>query len=397
MKPADGRTNILFIFVQMDILGGSERLVYHLVERIDRTRFNPSLAWFYGDRKRRDFERLGVCLYQVPKTKRFDLGTMRRMAAIIEENDIQVVNAHHFLSLIYAFYGCKVRDRAGLVYTEHSAWEVDRISAPWRRIGREVLARTDAAVGVSEPVSERIRTVFCMDRTKVATIANGVDLGALAPRCAERTLRRRLGLSETDLVVGIVANLRRVKNHLLLFRAFRALSRDLAGVKLVLVGQGPAGEPDNTEPSLRQFTADHGLADRVLFLGYRTDIPELLHLMDLFCLTSTQEGLPISLIEAMAAGLPVIGTDAPGIREVIDHGANGFLVPQADPGPLEQRMRQLLSDRVQREAFGRRSRAIAMERYSLAACVARYQDLFARVRRPARDAGTRVQPRAEAV
>lgn len=382
MNFPDRRINVLFVFVQIDVMGGSERLVYQLIERLDRRVFNPSLAWFYGDRKRKDFEKLGIRLYPVPKTKRFDFGAMRRMAAIIEENDIHVVNAHHFLSLIYSFYGCKVRDRAGLVYTEHSAWEIDRISAPWKRIGREVLARTDAAVGVSEAVSERIGTVFRMDRSLVNTIENGVDVDLLGKDRGRRALRQRLGLAESDLVVGTVANLKKVKNHMLLLRALKPLTRSVRNVKLVLVGQGGA-DPESTEQELRHYAAEQGLADRVHFLGYRSDIPELLGIMDLFCLTSLQEGLPISLIEAMAAGLPVIGTDVPGIRDVIEPGKNGFLVRLDDSTGLEKKMRQVLCDRAMRTAFGRQSRATAAARYSLTACVSRYQDLFRAVRRPA--------------
>ena len=116
-------------------------------------------------------------------------------------------------------------------------------------------------------------------------------------------LRGTLGLTDRDMVIGIVANLKEVKNHLFLLQAFAKVAEEFENVKLLLVGRGFAGESDNTEDDLRLFVNNHRLAERVLFLGYRTDIPELLQVMDVFCLTSLREGLPIGLIEAMAAGL----------------------------------------------------------------------------------------------
>ena len=252
-------------------------------------------------------------------------------------------------------------------------------------------------MGVSAAVSERIRTAFRVDPAKVTTIPNGVDLEVFGSRREARMLRRRLGLAESDLVVGMLANLKKVKNHMFLLRALTAMAADMKSVKLVLIGQGTPDDPESTEQELRRFVADHGLADRILFLGYRTDIPALLSVMDLFCLTSLQEGLPVSLIEAMAAGLPVIGTDVPGIRDVIEPGRNGFLVKLGDGDGLEKKMRLLLCDRATRAAFGRESKAIASRRYSLSACVARYEDLLLASRKDEDDARESPEERAAAM
>jgi glycosyltransferase involved in cell wall biosynthesis len=111
-------------------------------------------------------------------------------------------------------------------------------------------------------------------------------------------------------------------------------------------------------------------------LGYRSDIPEILNIMDIFCLTSLKEGLPISLIEAMSVGRPVIGTDVDGIRDVIVHNKNGFLVCSGDVNDLKESMITLLNNEALCQKMGRESKSMTKEYYSLDRCVTQYHDLF---------------------
>ncbi len=131
-------------------MGGSESLVRNLIRNIDRHRFNPSIAWFYGDNPLQEYVKLNIPLHHVPKTKRLDFQTMRQLSEIIRKNDIDVVNAHHFLSMAYAYYGCKMKNHRGLMYTEHSEWEIDSISWKWKKIGSYMLNRLDRSIGVGE-------------------------------------------------------------------------------------------------------------------------------------------------------------------------------------------------------------------------------------------------------
>jgi L-malate glycosyltransferase len=178
------------------------------------------------------------------------------------------------------------------------------------------------------------------------------------------------------MVIGIVANLKKVKNHLFLLQAFAKLAKEYARVKLLVIGQGFAGESDNTDRDLRLFVENHRLVERVLFLGYRTDIPELLQVMDVFCLTSLREGLPIGLIEAMAAGLPVVGTNVEGIRDVITPNLDGVVVAPGEVTALKDALISLLQNPQLRERIGKAGRDKAVGRYSLERCVREYERLF---------------------
>ena len=369
------KVNILFVITQMG-MGGSERLVHNLALRLDRSRFNPSVAWLVGSEALKEYEDLQVPLHYVPKTKRVDFSTMRRLARIIESESIDIVNAQHFMPAIYAYYGCKLAAKTALVFTAHSRWEIEDTSLKWRVAGGYLLRRIDASVGVSPDVSSAIQSVFKTKASQTVTIENGVDTDLFGREKDVQGLRRSLGLTDRDIVIGTVGNLKRVKNHLLLLQAFAKVSEELESVKLLIVGRGSMVESDDTEDDLRLFVNNHRLAERVSFLGYRTDIAGLLQVMDIFCLTSLREGLPISLMEAMAAGLPVVGTNVQGIRDVITPNVDGILVELGDVTALKVALIGLIRDEQRRNNLGRAGHEKAVRKYSLQRCVREYEQLF---------------------
>lgn len=369
------RVNILFVMPQMG-MGGSERLVHNLALRLDRNRFALSVAWLYGNEVLQEFKDLRVPLHYVPKTRRIDFATMRALQKIVEDNQIDVVNAQHFMPAIYSYYGCKVAAKKALIFTAHSRWEVEETPFKWRVAGGYLLRRLDTSIGVTLDVSNAIQSVFKTGAHQTVTIENGVDTDLFTPEKDAHGLSDSLGLTDRDIVIGVVANLKRVKNHLFLLQAFAKIAVELENVKLLIIGQGFAGSRDNTEPDLRLFISNNRLAGRVLFLGYRTDIRNLLHVMDVFCLTSLREGLPIGLIEAMAAGRAVVGTNVEGIRDVIEDDKDGFLVEIGDVQDLANTLLGLVKDPELRRTLGSAARRKAVERYSLKRCVEKYERLF---------------------
>jgi len=369
------KVKVLFLIPQMG-MGGSERLVHNLVRKMDRNRFNPSLAWLNGAEALQEFRDLHVPLYYVPKIKRVDFSTMRNLAKLIESECIDIVNAHHFMPAVYAYYGCKVAANKALVFTAHSRWEIEDTPLKWRVAGGYLLRRIGASVGVTSDVSSAIQSEFRINASHVVTIENGVEIDLFSRERNVGGLRSSLGLGDGDVVIGIVANLKKVKNHLFLLQAFAKIAEEYDHVKLLVIGQGFPGEPDNTENDLRLYVNSHGLAEKVSFLGFRADVGELLHVVDVFCLTSLREGLPIGLIEAMAAGLPVVGTNVAGIRDVITRNEDGILVELGDVMALKDALTRLISDPGWRRRLGRAGRGKAVQKYSLQRCVREYEQLF---------------------
>jgi len=367
------KINILFVIIQMK-MGGTERLVHNIALNIDRKFFNPSILWFFGQTPLKEFKDLRIPLYHVPKTQRFDFVAMRKLSNIIRNNNIQVVNAHHFMSMVYSFYGCKIKNNRKLIYTEHSKWEVEQISFKWRIIGCYLMKKLNAVVGINNLVADSLQNKFKIKHQKVYTIKNGVDLNRFSKK--NRFLKRELNIPNNIAVIGIVANFRKVKNHIFLLKAFKNLLKEYKNVKLLFIGQGFKGDKENSEHEIKHFIEDNQLNNNVLLLGFRADIANLLNIMDIFCLSSFKEGLPISLIEAMAAGLPVVGTDVEGIRDIIINGKNGFLVQIDDVKGLKNALYTLLNDESLRQKMGRESKSLANQAYSLDYCINQYQDLF---------------------
>ena len=358
-------------------MGGSERLVLELAKGIDKDRFEPSIAWFEGEIPSPGFRELGIPLYYVPKKKRFDYPAIRKMANILINNRIDVVNAHHFMPFIYSSLAALRKKDTRVIYTAHSIWEIEQLPWYWKFIGSRLFNNTTLAVGVDESISNSLRKTFHLTEKNCFTIRNGVDIHSFETSMADRNqVRHELGINREDFVLGMVANFRAVKNHLFLLEAFYRLASKDERWKLVLVGQGFERDTDNTEPELRKYVADKGLEKNVLFLGFRPDVGKLLGGMDIFCMTSIKEGLPISILEAMASGLPIIGTDVEGINSVVEPNRNGFLAGLNKVDEFRKYIELLLVDEELRRRFGEASRKIAFEKYSFDKCIAGYQELF---------------------
>jgi glycosyltransferase involved in cell wall biosynthesis len=197
-------------------------------------------------------------------------------------------------------------------------------------------------------------------------ISNGCDVAEIADRAARaRWLRGR----DERLVVGMVARLDPIKDQATLIRAFAEVAEQHPQAELWLIGDGERAW------QLCELAAAEGVADRIVFWGPRRDVPELLGQMDLFAFSTTRdEGFGIALIEAMAAGLPVVASDVPACREVVDDGAAGILVPAGDHGGLAQAIGALLSSEQERAAWGDLALQRAASCYDAGSCAAAWYD-----------------------
>ena len=356
-------------------IGGSETLIYSLAHNLDQNKFNTSIAWFYNEKICTPFNELEMPLYHIPKLRKFDLSTINRLGSIIKNDGIDIVNAHHFMPMFYSFCGGKFKYKAKLVYTEHSKWEIEQVSFKWKTIGRYLIKNIDAVVGVSDSVKEVLQKKFKINPKKIYTIKNGVEIDKYTNN-KNNFLKNELNIANDTIIIGIIANFRKIKNHIFLLKAFYELLKKNSNLKLLLIGKGFDGDSENSEEEVRKYIHENKIDNNVLLLGHRSDIPELLSIMDIFCLTSKKEGLPLSLIEAMAAGLPLVGTDVEGIRDIICHGKNGFLVKPGDTSGLTDILDGLINNKPLLHKLSQNSKNTAKEFYSLDSCIRGYEDLF---------------------
>lgn len=328
------KVRILFVISQLGA-GGSERVVLDLAKGLEPSQFDVYLVAFNSGVLEQAFRDVCKRVFLVHKKPGFDLSAMLRVSGIIAEFNIDVINAHHYMPCFYSFLGAVLLRNRRLIYTEHSVSEVDGIYASNHgRLLRWMLYRIAGVVGVSREVRDAFRKYYPMHSRKISAILNGVDIPKFSSRKHRAKVREQFRFLPEDFVIGTVANFRKVKNHACVVRAAARLKRVCPQARFLFIGTGFPGDAENSEDELRQMIAALELEDRIVLAGYRDDIPLLLSSLDVFCLPSLSEGLPVSILEAMAAMVPVIGSNVAGIREVVDSGKTGLLFASDDDEEL---------------------------------------------------------------
>ena len=367
---------VVFQILPSLAVGGAERLVVHLMEHLNRERFAPvciclesPLGTHYEARVRA----LGAPLYFLEKGEKMSLGVLRKLDALFRQYRPAVVHTH-ILGLNYA-YPLMIRYRTpARVYTVHSLAEKDvgrrtgpivRALAFRYRVGRVV------PVAIAEEVRVTIQRVYGYPDPPL--IPNGVPTDEYAPDPDTRAQWRQAhGIEPHATVLTHVGRFAPPKNHALLIEAFAQVRSD-APLYLLLVGGG------ELQDAVRAQVAGLGLESRVRFLGIRADVADILRASDVFVLSSRWEGNPLSVMEAMAAGLPVVSTGVGGVPELVREGETGLLVPSEDAGALAQAMQALVDDPVRRQAMGEAARRHAVAHFDIRHTVRGYEQLYERL------------------
>lgn len=206
-------------------------------------------------------------------------------------------------------------------------------------------------IAVSEAVKEHLEHDFGVPQEKIRVIHNGIDLERFRQRSPafKSELKKSLGLGEGP-VIGVIARLSDVKGHRYLIEAMPRLLQRFPAAQLLIVGEG------KMKQELLRLVRTLGIGEKVFFMPSVSDASDILPVMDVFVLPSLKEGLGLSLMEAMAQGVSVVGSDVGGIKDLIDNGTNGLLVAPADPAGIAEAVCRLLGDAATRELFGSNAR-----------------------------------------
>lgn len=297
------------------------------------------------------------------------LSRLRMIPQMIRHERIRIVHTFLFDA---DFYGMLAARRGGpwAIVTTRRAIKRGRLL---HLLGyRMTNPFVDRIVCNSEAVSRFTLHAEGASRKKVVVIPNGVD-AARFERGDGATMRRRLGLRAEDTVVGAVGTIKKVKGQTVLFEAMRPLFERHSALRLVLAGEVTRGYGEE----LRRQAAAAGLQERVLFPGVIEEVPDLLAALDLFVLPSLSEGMSNALLEAMAAGRPIVATEAGGNGECLGGGNAGLLVPPGDPEALGRALEKLLEAPDRRRELGRRAQTRAQDEYSLGKMLDRTETLYA--------------------
>ncbi len=312
-----------------------------------------------------EFAAAGVGVHRVPKRGGLDPTLVPRLALRLRELRASVVHTHNPLPLIYGAPAARLVG-ARAIHTKHGINPGSRSHLLLRRAAAQL---THAFVAVSETTCEQARAQHDAPLDRLSTIPNGIRLDRYAPDAAARAdVRAELGLGDA-FVIGTVGRIDANKNQALLVRAMAPLLSDK--VRLVIVGDGDA------RAELATAIAQLPNPAFAIMTGPRTDVPRVIQAFDVFALSSTSEGLPLVVPEAMSASLPIVTTNVGGLSTVVDHMHTGFLV---DVSSAEEQLRAALSmlvnDPARAREMGARARHVALERYSHERMVDEYLALY---------------------
>jgi len=317
--------------------GGAERVVYDYAISHDRSRYEPEVCCVLsGGELARDLERRGVPVHVLSRRSKADLRATFSLARIISRGGFDVVHNHNLTGVLVGVPAAVIGRAGAVVRTEHNV-----VAERWPLRGalcRLAALREDAQIAVSGAVRDSHVAARTAAPSRFVTIWNGIDDSRLGVEDPRPQVRRELGIEDGVIVCLTVGSLTPQKNHRVLLEAASRLAADLPAARFLIVGDGPL------RADLEARARELGVGGSVEFVGESFDVPRFLKAANVFVLSSLWEGLPITLIEAMSAGLPCVVTSVGGIPEIIADGENGLLVEPNDPDALAQAIRRVASD-----------------------------------------------------
>jgi glycosyltransferase involved in cell wall biosynthesis/ubiquinone/menaquinone biosynthesis C-methylase UbiE len=352
------RIKVVTLVDYLTLAGGAERLALLIATRLDRDRFESILCVSRfpvqdGPELRESdivaLERLkqtDVRFLALKRRRKIEVAPWVRLERFLSRERVDVLHTHKFGSNVWGTLVGRIARVPVIVAHEHT-WSYE--GQPLRRfLDRELIARgADRFIAVSREDQRRMSEVEHIDPARTIFIPNGVPPLA-AP--SGKDLRSELGIAADAPVVGVVGMMRPQKAQDVLLRAVAPLAAEWPQLRVLIVGDGPERK------SLEGIAAELGISEHVLFLGDRTDIPDVLGALDVAVSCSDFEGSPLAVMEYMDAGLAIVATAVGGTPDLIEDGVHGLLVRPRDPEALGRAIATLLRDRASAQAMGERAR-----------------------------------------
>jgi len=366
--PAPPRLGVVQVVISL-VPGGTERLVIEITKRllpianVAVACLDQEGAWA------RELTDLGVPLTVLHRRPGFQPQLGRALARYARTSGARVLHCHQYSPFIYGSLARLFSPGLRVAYTEHGRLN-DAPPSMKRRVANGAFGLVPGWTGAVSADLRRHMLEEGFRAERVAVLYNGIEPGPLPTVHQREEVRAELGVAPGTLVIGTVARLDPVKDLSTLLTAVAALRQPWPTARLVVVGDG--AERESLEARAREL----GLGDGVRFTGARRDARRLLTGFDIYANTSIHEGVSLTILEAMAAALPVVATSAGGNPEVVVNGETGLLVPVRTSQSVTTALARLAADPVQARRFGAAGRARLEERFSMDRMVAEYLDVY---------------------
>lgn len=354
-------------------IGGLENGVVNLINHMPPSRYRHAIicATDHTDFIKR-IHRRDVAVYALNKQPGNDLHAQYRLWKLLRQLRPAIVHTRNIGTIEYVIPAL-LAGVARRVHGEHGRdmLDIDGRNKKYLLMRRLYAPFVSRFITMSRDLEQWLVEVVGIRRDKVTQLYNGVDL----ERFNNATVynRHQFGLNENDFVIGTVGRLQGEKDQATLIKAFSLLQTErpsTGAIKLLIIGDGPERE------KLERLAVERGMADRTLFLGPRDDVASMLGLLDLFVLPSLGEGISNTILEAMAAALPVVATNVGGNPELVDEGRTGLLVAAADERAMADAITVYIKSPELLLQHGAAGRKVVEERFSILAMVNRYMESY---------------------
>ena len=353
--------------------GGLEKGVVNITNHLNSKGFEISICCLENSGAFEKRLNHGTKVFVMNKQPGIDYLLPLRLARLFRREKTMIVHTHELGTYLYGTVGAKLALRPRIIHGEHGGLLQSSESRKKYLIVRRCLSYvTDVIHTMSADLKHALAHMTRINPGKIVTILNGVESEKFGRTSSSRS-RVMLGIEPEVFVIGTVGRLSPVKNFELLIRIIPKLNHIGIHPKVLFVGDGPSRS--NLESLIKKCC----LEEQIIFLGNRSDVPELLSAMDIFVLPSLSEGLSNSILEAMATGIPVIASDVGGNSELVVHNETGFLFPPGDGNALSQRIAELAGNPEKRYKMGISGRRRIEESFTLEKMIQNYEQLYRNV------------------
>jgi len=352
-------------------IGGGESHVLDLVKFLDRKRFKSTVLSFTSGMMVDNLNELGVECYVIPTTTPFDIRIWKRVKILIQNLNINIVHAHGTRAMSNSYWA-SIASNVPIIYTVHGWSFHDDQSMLIRKIRASsekfLVSKAQGIISVSRSNQQTGEKEFGSFKSEI--IPNGIDTNHFSSLEKENSIRLEFGINASTIVIGFIARMTKQKDPIILLKVFSKLMNSHDNLVLLMVGDG------DMQKQVETFIDDNGLMQNVRLLGFRDDIREIIGSLDLYCLPSLWEGMPLGLLEAMSMGKAVVTTNVDGTREVVNHNINGLLFQPGDVNSLYECLNQLIEDGVQRKKLGKFAQKTIKENHGVNRMILETQKVY---------------------
>jgi glycosyltransferase involved in cell wall biosynthesis len=373
--PTDERKRILILTDTFAAIGGSERNISQLLTGLEKDKFQLIVACFISGNLAQEMRNRGFSIFDLRRCGIYTVGGVENLAflrKLIKEKKISLIVSYHEAS---DFYGL-VLSRICNIPVVSSRRDMGFKTKLHHRMAYRLIGRYfDAVIAVSNAVKEEVIKRGWFPEKKIFTIYNAINVSEYGNTNDGTVLRRKIGIAPKRPVVGVVANMRKIKGQQYFIEAASIINRHNRDVEFLIIG-------DNTTKTRAEFNLlakELNVSQNLHFLGKRSDIADLISIFDVAVVASLSEGFSNAILEYMASSRPIVATEVGGNPESVVHGETGLLVPPGDAHALAKAILSILEDREMALRFGMAGRKIVEERFSLEIMLRKYENLFEQV------------------